>query len=385
MPRIKILYVNHVAQVSGAERSLLNLVQNLDPSEFEIAAALPGLGPLSEDLASAGVTVTTIDICRLTKTWNPVLLLKYYFSWLRGVAQLTALIKDSSIDIVHANSNTAQIYAGPAAARAAVPCIWHSRDLVNLGPLFPWMSRKAARVIAISSAVEQHLRSHGVETGKLRVIRNVVNTNTFTPQNRRNAALRAMGIPEGKKVVAMIGQMVPWKNHALFIRCAKQILQKAPDTIFAVVGGDLFGEHSAYETSLRDMAEKEIPGKAIFTGYTSDMPYALEAIDILLHPATREPFGRSIIEAMAMEKPVVAVNSCGPAEIISSGTDGLLVPPDDTEAMSEAALSLLNDSTLAERLGKAARKKVESSFSAEDNSASMPDLYREILPEAASR
>ena len=383
MPRTRILFVNHVARMSGAERGLINIVKRLDPDKFEAVVALPSDGPLSDELTKAGVTVSCIDICRLTKTWNPLLLAKYYRSWRRGTALLTRLIRDMSIDVVHANSNTAQIYAGPAAARAGVPCIWHSRDLVGLGPLFRWMSKRSTRVVAISKAVEKHLCDGGVDPLKIRMIHNAVDTDKFCSQGRRTDALKKMGASPENRLVAMVGQLVPWKNHDMFIRCAARILQQRPDTMFAIIGDDTFGDNGSYPAYVKRTAEITLPGRIIFTGYCFDMATTLEGVDVLLHPASREPFGRSVIEAMAMGKPVVAVNSCGPAEIISNGEDGILVPEGDVQAMAASAVQLLADDDYARTMGEAARKKVEDQFSIKDISATMADLYAEAMSEAA--
>ena len=374
MRRTRILFVNHVSQMSGGEHGLINTIRRLDRNEFEIAVALPSTGPLSEKLIAAGAEVSVIDICRPRKSWNPALLLKYYISWLRGRRQLTRLIRELSIDIVHANSNTAHIYAGPAATRAGVPCIWHSRDLVRLGPLARWMSSHASRIAVISHAVEKHLIDEGVDPKKIRTIHNVVDTEHFKPSVT----------PDGDPVVAMVGQMVPWKRHDMFISCAVLILKEVPNATFEIIGGDLFCEHESYAEQLKTRAERELPGKIHFTGYCSTMAAKLEQIAVLLHPARREPFGRTLIEAMAMAKPVVAVDSCGPSEIISHRKDGFLVPNGDIAAMAAWAVELLTDADLARKIGEAARRTVEERFAAATPPEALVSLYKEVIPETAT-
>lgn len=374
MPLTRILFVNHVSQMSGGEQGLINTIARLDKSEFHVLVALPSAGPLSEKLTAAGADVSVIDICRLTKTWNPFLLARYAFSWIRGVGQLSRIIKASSIDLVHANSDTAQMYAGPAAALSGVPCIWQSRDLVNLGPLARWMSNRATAVIAISQSVAAHLEDSGVQKSKISTIHNVVDTDVFSPAATHNE------IP----IVAMIGQLVPWKKHDCFINCAELILKAVPNVTFEIVGGDLFCEHSLYAKELKDRAKRELPGKIRFTGYCSDMASKLKSIDLVLHPASREPFGRTIIEAMAMAKPVIAVDACGPAEIISHRKDGILVPAGDIEAMASWAVDLLTDADLASKIGEEARKKVETHFSAASAPEELLSLYRDLVSSLAS-
>ena len=127
-----------------------------------------------------------------------------------------------------------------------------------------------------------------------------------------------------------------------------------------------------------------MPGKIRFTGYCSDMASKFKSIDLVLHPASREPFGRTIIEAMAMAKPVIAVDACGPAEIISHRKDGILVPTGDIEAMASWAVDILTDADLALKIGEAARTKVETHFSAASEPKQLLSLYRDLISSLAS-
>ena len=102
-------------------------------------------------------------------------------------------------------------------------------------------------------------------------------------------------------------------------------------------------------------------------------------IDCLVHTASREPFGRVIIEAMSHGVPVVAVDSCGPGEIIRNGESGLLVQAGDIEGLSEAMLKIATDNELKTKLAKAGYRDATSNFTAERTAALIKEIYDEVL------
>ena len=117
----------------------------------------------------------------------------------------------------------------------------------------------------------------------------------------------------------------------------------------------------------------------VFAGYQEDMAAIYEAVDLVVHPPEREPFGRVVAEAMAMGKPVVAVNAGGPSEIIRSGTDGWLVPPGNAEAMATAVISLARDTARRASLAHAARERILRDFGMKAFGENLEHLYQDIM------
>jgi len=375
-----ILLVNHASKMSGAERGLFQLAARLDKDRFAPTVVLPETGELSEALDKLGVEVELAPLKRLKKTICPCCLVAYLLSMLRVRRRLARLIKDKSVRLIHANSNTAQVYTGPAARRAGIPCIWHSRDLVRLGPLGRWMAARSTRIIATSRAVEKHLESCRPAEGNVAMIHNAVDLDTFSPADRRQAVREKLGVDDNTFLVATIGQLVPWKRHADFIKAGALIAKKLPNARFLVVGADLFNDNPGYIRRLEDLAiAKGVAERITFTGHRTDMPALLEAIDLVIHPASREPFGRAVAEAMAMARPVVAVNACGPAELIEDGVTGMLVPPGSPKKLAEAAVALAQDPKRAQSIGAAARRHIRERFSMPRLIEQVQTLYGEVL------
>jgi len=179
---------------------------------------------------------------------------------------------------------------------------------------------------------------------------------------------------------ANIGQFVPWKKQSVFLEAAMSVSQKLPQARFVVVGDDLFGRDSRYKRRLFSLVDSsEIASKVSFLGWRENMDEIWEGIDCLVHAADKEPFGRVLIEAMAHQVPVIAVDSCGPGEIIQHEETGLLVEPNDTAQLVEAMIRIAQSKCFAGRLAAKGYEHVCSSFTATETANTVNRIYSEAL------
>ncbi|MCX7591547.1 MAG: glycosyltransferase family 4 protein [Kiritimatiellae bacterium] len=371
--------MNHVAKTGGAEKSLLDMVAWLNGHGWNPSVVIPGEGELTSRLRMIGIPVHDLPMRRIRRQ-QIVSPLALAWSIMRLAPRLRMLVTQQKIALLHANSNTAQLYAIPVVRSRGLPVVWHCRDMVSLGPLGRWMVRHATRIIAISGTVATLLQKYGANEEKIRIVYNGIDTSRFVPRGRKLECRASLGLPAQSLVVAMVAQLVPWKNHALFLAAARRIAKAIPDTIFLVVGDDRFGDHPYYRTQLESIAHAAgIAERVIFTGYVEDMIALLEAVDILVHPAVNEPFGRCIVEAMSMGKPVVAVRTGGPAEILRDRLDGILVPPENADAIAEAVTRLAGDPKLTIAIGTRARERVQSEFDLNRQMRKIEAIYQECL------
>ncbi|MFO7870583.1 MAG: glycosyltransferase family 4 protein [Kiritimatiellia bacterium] len=375
--------MNHVSRAAGAEKGLADLTGRLDRKEFIPYAIVPGPGELEDLLHERNVAVNHVNLRRLRRSRNPFRLAMSLLSVSAAVRQLTSFIRRENIDLVHANSDTAQIYCGAAAAGAGVPCVWHSRDLTDAGAAGRYMMKRSSRVIAVSETVKRRLLEYSFgekDTGKIRLVRNAVDLEAFHARDTGADARKEMAAGPENILVGTVGQIVPWKRHDLFLKTADLLAREVPEARFAVAGDDLFGDHPDYVNSLRKKAaEGVLRGRVSFTGYRRNICAVMKAMDIIVHCAEKEPFGRSVLEAMALGKPVVAVNSCGPAEIIRDRVNGILVKPGDPGAAAGAVKGLIRDPERAAGLGRAAQERVRRDFKIEDLVETIQRTYRELL------
>ncbi len=379
MSKQTVLYLNHSAQMSGAEASLRSLLWGLRRADAPIdpLVALPGEGPLTSLLRDEGWSVTLAPLRRLERPRGLVDTMASLLHVLQTAPHICRLANGSDAKIIHSNSTTAHIVGGIAGDKTHKPAIWHCRDLVPLGKIAGQLGDKAAQVVAISNCVADLLEGEGVSRDKIRVIFNGLDPDEWRPR-QRSVVRELLAIPPDDFVFGVVGQMVPWKNHSAFIEAAAQLMQdpECARARFVVIGGDLWDEQATYIKELRALVKKhELAGRFNFVPHQSDGADALAALDCLVHPALDEPFGRVVMEAMAMQKPVIAMNSNGPKEIIQHEHDGLLVEP---EELASAMKRVLQDADLREHLSHNARPSVESRFHIAEHTRKVLELYGEL-------
>lgn len=377
----RVMYVNHVAEVSGAEGSLLALVSNLDRRRFEPVAAVP-LGPLSRELGELRVPVEPIPAWRAHRPRDPLgmlvagVRLKILSGHIRRVGE------ELGCDLVHANSLIAGL-ASVTAWGGVKPVIWHARDLRAPRRAVRWVISRATRVIAISTAVVDFLlQVTPAARHKTTLIRNGIDPGAFRPTRTPGQVRAELRVPEGAPLVGAVGQLIPWKRQDRFIEIAARVRTDVPDCRFIVVGADLFGEHPDYVRGLHHLAaELGVADRVIFAGYREDMPNVMSALDLLVHTAEDEPLGRVLLEAMCLGVPCVAADAAGPAEIIEQGVSGVLVAEDDTEGFAREVARLLSDPSARRALAEGAVARTRGEFSALRMAQLTEEVYQEALAE----
>jgi len=181
-------------------------------------------------------------------------------------------------------------------------------------------------------------------------------------------------------LIACIGQITGWKNQTDFIHVAKNISDKHENVYFVIIGEDLSGREKKYKNELLKLVKSlNLQDRIQFLGHREDIKEVMNGIDILVHPAIDEPFGRVLIEAMALEKPVVAYNCGGPAEIILDGETGFLVEPHNFEQLAEKTMKLIDDKELCIRMEKAGRQRVVEKFNIERYVREMEAVFDDLM------
>jgi glycosyltransferase involved in cell wall biosynthesis len=376
---IPILYVNHTSAVSGAEESLLALMSGLDREAFTPSLACPP-GPLADRAEEIGVEVFPLPLTRFRRTRNPLTVSAYALSWVVGSNQLRRIVQSVEPKIIHANSATAQVYAGSAPQKSGIPSVWHARDLRRVPFPAANLCRQADKVIAISEAVAASLAGIGLTRPKVTCIYNGIDPEAWRSRVSGKDVRAELQLPSNARILLMAAQFVPWKRHEDAIRAMPDILKSEPDARLVLAGADLFEEHAELRTGLQDLCrELALEGKVLFVGHRQDIPDIMNAAEIILIPSDAEPFGRVAIEAMALGKPVVGTRAGGLPEVVRDGETGLLAVPRFPESLAEACVRILKDPTLAQSLGAAGRERVEQKFHVKQMAAQTQQLYQAVL------
>lgn len=347
----KVLFINSSDKSGGAERSLSELINCLKRmSVYDIALASPDSSLL------APIQTFTIPPIRLHRPSCSSLFFKSIFSICKARHALKTVLSQYSPNIIHANG-IASVFAIP---QNHADVIWHVRDMPR-APYAYIAARKCRRLIATSESVADQCRKCLPSSmhHKIITIENGIDFSRFNLHIAKDEARSRLNIPAENITVGMIANMVPWKNHEVFINAAAPVHKAMNKKInWIIAGDDLFNEHGDYIDSLRQsIADKGLDNNFYLIS-NRDACEILPALDLLVHPAVNEPFGRVICEAMACDVPVIAVNSGGPGYIINDNANGFLVDIPSPEFLSEKIMFALLNSEIVLKVTAQARKDV---------------------------
>lgn len=386
---MRVLFVNQTAQMSGAEHSLLSLIDGMR-DEVEIACACPA-GDLADALESRGVPVHRIVATdasfRIHPLHTPIAIAEIAIGSI-GVVRARRRVRP---DIVHANTTRAGLIACVAGLAGGPPVIVHARDWVPEGRLsrntLRWARRRAAAVIANSRFVAQQFPESG-DRPPVDVVVNPIDPARFDPGRVPRAdARRKLGLGDHELVLGVVGQLTPWKGQDDAIRVLAHLRRTASiaNARLLVVGSAKFSASSTrfdnveYADRLTRLpAELGVERAVTFLGERSDVPEILRALDLLLMPSWREAFGRVAVEAMAMGTPVVTTNVGGPSEIVRAGVDGLLLTPHDPEAWASAIAGLLGRPGALGEMGRNAQDRA-TDYDVSRSVAGVFEVYGRVL------
>jgi len=364
-----IAYVEHSHRLGGGQRSLLDLLSELDRARYSPRLFAPGPGPLAEEAGRLDVPVTSVPALGILRRsgppWTPV---ASALRLARGGLALERAWRAAAPALVHANSTTAALFAARSGRTLGVPLVWHLRDLAPLGASSRLLVRRASRAVAISRACAALLAPTGLGD-RVRLIPNGLRLPPEAPAPP----------PADEPLVLVVGQRVPWKGHALALEAAAELLPALPGVRFLVVAPKPCVTNERVELERR-AAELGLGERVRITEERDDVPELLARASVLLHPAWPEPFGRVVVEAMAAGRPVIAFGGeHGPAEIVRDGVDGLLVRTREAGALAAALRELLADPERMRRMGAAGRERALSEFGSARLGARIQELYSELL------
>jgi glycosyltransferase involved in cell wall biosynthesis len=231
-------------------------------------------------------------------------------------------------------------------------------------------------VIAISPLVAEALeKDHKVPKGKVRVVQNAVDLDTFTRrlgQQDREWMKQRCGIPKDSYVIGSVSRLVRDKGHEYLIEAVRTLSAEFPNVYLLVVGDGRERE------ALTKQAEASIPGRFKLVPGVQDTTAMLVMMDVFCHPATwREGFGLSIAEAMVAKIPIVATDIPAINTLIKDGANGLVVSPKDADALAFAIRNLIVDPGKAKKFGQSGHETAVSVCKPERMADEIEAVYKE--------
>ena len=376
--RLRVVYLDHCARLSGGELALLRLLGGLD--EIDAHVILGEDGPLVEELRRAGVSVEVLEVAdsarsiardRVRPGRLPLSALGHTAS---HVVRLARRLRQLRPDLVHTNSLKSALYGGAAARLASVPVVWHIRDRIT-DDYLPSSARRLVTTAGrfLPSAVIANSEATLGTLGRAGAGGVAIPSPLGFPPARSTPRATERPLRAG-----IVGRLDPWKGQHVFLDAFAKAFPDGPEEA-VIVGTSLFGGDGYQPQLEHQSATLGLQGRVDFRGFRHDVEQELRRLDVLVHASTiPEPFGQVVVEGMAVGLPVVAAGAGGPAEVIDDGVDGLLYPPGDVDALADILRCLALDPTLRERLGDAARMRARD-FTAQRIAPRVMAVYREVL------
>jgi len=363
--RPRILQLLAAGGNGGAQESYSGLLLRLDRTKYDVRALSLSAGSAVQRLRRLGVSVEVIEQADDEAT----------------IRELAAYLRREEIDLVHAHMYRAEVLGTRAAVAAATPVILatvHSSrvrsetDVAVLAALTPYMDR----LIVPSTSIECKVAREGRRGARFSVIPSGVDLSRFAATPPPCSLRAEFGIPCDAFLAGVVARLEPEKGHRYLIDAWPSVVARVPDAWLAIVGsGSLAAELLARTHSLPEPARSRI----VFTGRRDDISAVTADLSVAVLPSLREAQGISILEAMARCRPVIASDVGGIPEVITSGVDGLLVPPASSSSLADAVVRLALSPSLRRRLGEAGRETVVSRFSIDAQVARIEEIYDEEL------
>jgi glycosyltransferase involved in cell wall biosynthesis len=391
MKPVKILiYEPYAFKVYGNTRYIISIFKYIDKKRFEpilVAPADDSFLDIIRNLGGRCVVMSPPD--RLNKYGGSALkdgLMGKFLtamSIIKYCGSLALFILKEKIDVIQCHSIRSYITVGLAAKLTRRPCFWYVKgDLEN-----PFIDRigyaMADRILFQCETTKNRKYPELVKkyNNKIRIIGNGIDLEEVDNvlQNNHSALQKELHIDKKNINILCTAQLCPRKGVDYLIKAMAKVRREAPNTVLYLLGDHCIESYKTYKTKLDAIVQSEQLENVVFLGWRSDALEVLSLMDIFVLPTIGEGVPKSIIEAMAMGKPVIATNVGGIPELVRHGETGFMLKPADSESLAEAIISLAKDNKLRNKFGAKAERIASKEYSIRDNIAGLEKLYQELI------
>jgi glycosyltransferase involved in cell wall biosynthesis len=382
---VRITYLTPHSELAGGELALLDLCRRLNRPPFQLHVILPRPGGFSRALEQNKISFAIVPFRRDFLGGYPPA-----FD-LGAIRRIAALLAEWKADLLHLQDSYLTLLGTLAARSSGIPVVltahgaWDAhffyQDLLNRIFL--------RRIWTPTESVAKSIRRRGfVKKETVRVVPFGIDSEKFSPGDS-SLARKKLKLPPEVPLVARIARFDSVKDYPTFLKAAELLAEAHPTVEFVVVGDtvlDIPSESASNKQVFFDFldARPALKKRVHWVGYQSDVRDYLAAADILVSSSLSESFGFTLLEAMAMERPVVSTNVGGPSEIVDPGLTGYLVPPKSASELADAVLKLINDPVQSRAMGIEGRRRLLEKFDARNFAATMEREYRDLLSPGGS-
>ena len=364
---IKVMHILLSLAYGGAEKVVINLIKKMRGNEFKFSVCvLDRVGALKDEV-NGDIKIECMNRQRGLDFALPV--------------RLSRAIRRISPDIIHMHNPSTLLYgaiAGKLAGTTRMIVTQHGSVSVE-GRKMQMATKRLSRLldknVAVSSSIAKYLGNHyGLGNDKIETIINGIDETVYKPDAAKRQAGRLKFNLEDKIVIGHIARLASEKDQNNLLEAFSKVAGIIGKARLVIVGdGPLRKELEGSAKRLN------ISDKVIFTGFQEDIPFFLNIFDIFVLSSMREGTSLTLIEAMAVELPVIATNAGGSPDVVIDRKTGLLVPPKNSDKLAEAIIRLCENPGAREEMGKAGRLRMEENFSLSGMADKYAGLYREIV------
>ncbi len=370
--KFRILQTCFSRSWGGLELQALEVSKSLHQRGHSVLLACCTGSRLAQEATHQGIEVITLD---LSGYFHPSIVWK-----------LSRLLPRRGINIIHCqlSKDIATLVPAMKLAGGTIPILLSKRvgSYINKKDLFHRFTYANVRmVLAISDVIRKNvMETTPVPPARVITLHDAIDAEKFSLRHiDRHTTRRELGVGDDSIVIGFVGRFSPGKGHEEFIEAAGLLREKYTNLQFLVVGEASYGEEE-YERTIKGLcSEKGLQTLISFTGYRKDVPAVMAAFDIFAFPSHAESFGVVLIEAMAMERPVVSTNCDGVLDIVVHGETGMYVHPRNSGELADALSVLIENPALRIQMGKAGRKRVEELFDRKKQMDELERIYSSLL------
>ncbi len=368
MCQIRILYLITSTNIGGTERALYNLLGKINREKYRVqVCSVKRPGGFAERIASRSDSFHTLGLPEAGG-------MRAACNFIPALARLFILIRRFRPHIIHSFLFRANLLGRLAGRAAGVPVVISSvRVIEDRAPLKHVTERLTSflvdRYTSVTEAARRFTIEHaGIEPDKIITVYNGIDVEAFASRSGSGPELD----PQCRHI-ALVGRFDIQKGHAIVLKAMEVLVKKVPVTLH------LFGE-GPLEAALREQVRRAgLDGQVRFRGTVEDIAGWLARMDAVVLPSLWEGFPNAALEAMALERPVVAARIAGLDEVVLDGESGMLCAPGDPAALADALARLLQDRDFAQRMGRNGLRRVRERFSLEHTARATEKLYADLL------
>lgn len=287
-------------------------------------------------------------------------------------------VQEHCFDVIHAHRFRALQFVLRSTAGMKVPVlIGNKKNSFSLDRKMVrgYSSQKLDRIIVNARVIKDILVNEaGVGEDKIAIVYNGVDLERFHPGVSGNGVRRGYGWNGDMPVVGMIANFTRKKSHHIFFEAALGVLKKRPEVKFLLVGQ---GDYEQYQSLVK---EAGVSDNFVFTGFRNDIPEIIASLSVSVISSSKgEGLTGSVVESMAMAKPVISTDVAGNAEVVIDRETGLLVPAGDVRKLEEAMIFFLTHPEKAKEIGRKGYDFIKDKVSNELRTARIEEIYYQVL------